>query len=230
MRKFFLGVLCVGVQSAAVADWSVTGRVDSMTDEIKKSAMVRNELGHTFSIYRITEGGPVWGNFALSDRVFDQVDWRKPPVYRVDKNKPNDLSRMRRMQEMGLGLHAYEWEPKWVNFLVWHGKRDDGLANDLLQLMEGNSVVFRYYLSTGGYKETSFSLNGAGPAIAEAIGISANIDHSAQQRTEEFKNALLAEVDQCRKDMNSFRECFARVNNCRDRSGQEVEKFKLCVQ
>ena len=54
----------------------------------------------------------------------------------------------------GLGIQAYEWKPKWVNFLIWHGKEDEGIANDFVQLMEGQKVVFRYYLSIGGYKDT----------------------------------------------------------------------------
>jgi hypothetical protein len=230
MKKLLVFMLCFCAPSIALADWKVEKRVDPMTDEVKKTAVVKNELGHTFSIYRLSEGGPVWGNFALSEGMFDQVDWKKPPLYRIDKNEPEDLSRMKKMQDMGLGIHAYEWEPKWVNFLIWHGKEDEGIAKSLVQLMEGKTVVFRYYLSTGGYKDTSFSLKGAAPAIAEAIGISQRIDHSAQQKTEEFKNVYLAESKRCRQDMNSFKACFSKVNECRKQAEQDIEKFKSCVQ
>ena len=36
--------------------------------------------------------------------------------------------------------------------------------------------TFRYYLSTGGFKETSFDLPGAKAAIAEAVGVKAEAD------------------------------------------------------
>jgi hypothetical protein len=171
MKKLFLAILCFSMHSLAAADWKVDKRVDAMTDDIKKKAIVANESGHTFSIYRIFQGGPVWGNFALSEGMFDQVDWRKPPIYRVDKNEPENLARMKEMQDMGLGIHAYEWKPKWVDFLIWHGKEGEGIAKNLVQLMEGKTVIFRYFLSTGGSKDTSFSLIGAAPAISEAIGM-----------------------------------------------------------
>jgi hypothetical protein len=192
MRRLFTFIIALSVHAFAWADWGTEERIDAMTDEVKKTAIVKNELGHTFSVYRISPGGEVWGNFALSDGRFDQVDWEKPPIYRVDKEEPTNLERMKKMQEMGLGIHAYEWEPKWVNFLIWHGKADEGVANDLVQLMEGQKVVFRYYLSTGGYKDTTFTLKGAASAISHAIGISSKIDHSAQQKNEEFKKAYLA--------------------------------------
>jgi phosphoribosylformylglycinamidine (FGAM) synthase-like amidotransferase family enzyme len=78
---------------------------------------------------------------------------------------------MKDAQEMGLGIHAYEWEPKWVNFLIWHGNENESIAKDLVHLMKGKRVVFRYYLSTGGHKDTSFTLKGSVSAITSAIGI-----------------------------------------------------------
>ena len=88
MKRLLVFIVCLFVHSIATADWRIDERVDAMTDEVKKTAIVQNELVHTFSIYRLSEGGPVWGNFALSEGRCDQVDWEKPPIYRVDKNEP----------------------------------------------------------------------------------------------------------------------------------------------
>ncbi|GMR18628.1 MAG: hypothetical protein BMS9Abin33_1058 [Gammaproteobacteria bacterium] len=230
MKKLLVFIIGLSVHSLASADWRVDKRVDAMTDEAKKTAIVQNEVGHIFSIYRLSEGGPVWGNFALADGIFDQIDWEKPPIYRVDKYEPINLIRMKRTQEMGLGIQAYEWGPKWVNFRIWHGKEDEGIANELVQLMEGNNIVFRYYLSTGGYKDTSFSLKGAASAISGAIGISSKIDHLAQQRSEEFKQALLAESKRCQQNMKTFKSCFSRVNDCRKQVENDIDKLKSCMQ
>ena len=230
MRTLLIVACCLFIQQSAFADWVVTKRIDVMTDETIRTATVTNQMGHRFSIYRISTGGPAWGNFRLSDQVFDQVDWAQPPIYRIDSNDPVNLSRMKTMQEMGLGIQAYAWEPKWVNFLLWHGKQEEGLAKDLVHLMEGETLVFRYYLSTGGFKDTSFSLKGSGPAIAEAIGIDANVDHVVQEQTEAFKRAVLAEVTQCRENMRTFKECFARVDACRTRSGGDTGNFRVCMQ
>jgi len=230
MRNFLVLIIWLSVHSVALADWKVDEHIDAMTDEVKKTAIVKNELGHTFSIYRISKGGAVWGNFALSDKIFDQVDWEKPPIYRVDKNEPKNLARMKRMQEMDLGIQAYEWEPKWVNFLIWHGKEDEGVANNLVQIMEGQKIVFRYYLSTGGYKDTSFSLKRAASSISSAIEISSTIDHSAQQKNEAFKQTFLAESKKCQQNMRTFKSCFSQVNDCRKLSNNDINKFKACLQ
>nr|VFK12413.1 MAG: hypothetical protein BECKLPF1236A_GA0070988_1007011 [Candidatus Kentron sp. LPFa]VFK28601.1 MAG: hypothetical protein BECKLPF1236C_GA0070990_1006911 [Candidatus Kentron sp. LPFa] len=171
MRKFLLLIIGLSVHSLSIADWKIDKHLDTMTDEIKKTAIVKNELGHTFSIYRISKGGPVWENFALPNGTLDQLDWEIPLIYRIDKNKATDLANHKRVQEMGVGIHAYEWKPKWINFLMWHGKEDEGIAEDIVQLMEGQKVAFRYYLSAGGYKETSFTLKGAASAISGTIGI-----------------------------------------------------------
>jgi hypothetical protein len=230
MRGLLVFMIGLSIHAVALADWRIDERIDTMTDEVKKTAFVKNEYGHKFSIYRISKDGTVWGNFALSDGTFDQVDWEKTPIYRVDKNEPTNLARMKQTQDMGLGIHAYEWEPKWVNFLLWHGKEDEGIANDLVQLMEGEKVAFRYYLSTGGYKDTTFSLKGAATAISGAIGISSEIDHSAQQKNEEFKLAVLSESKRCQQNMKTFKLCFTQVSECRKKANQDIYKFKACLK
>lgn len=229
MKKLLLTLIfCFCIQSVATAEWTVETRIDAMTDEVKKTARVENELGHTFSVYRISEGGAVWGNFALSEGMYDQVDWQKPPLFRIDKNEPIDLADIREIQKM-VGIKTYEWEPKWVNFQIWHGKEEEGIGKTLVQLMEGETVVFRYYLSTGGYKDTSFSLEGAASAIAEAIGITKEIDRSAQKKSEEYRKAVTAATERCMQDMSTFQECFSKVKECMKKAGHDIHKFKSCL-
>ena len=231
MKRLLVCIIAIFFPTlVAAGDWGVEKRVDAMTDEVKKTARVENEFGHTFSIYRLTKDGPVWGNFSLSKEMFDQVDWEKPPIYRVDKNKPINLSDMKQLHKMGVGVSAYEWTPKWVNFLIWHGKQAEGIATELVQLMEGEKVVFRYFMFTGGYKDTSFSMKGAASAISEAIGINPEIDHAAQQGSEEFKKALIDETTLCRQNMSTFKSCFTTVNDCRKQAEQNIDKFKSCMQ
>lgn len=230
MKAVVILFLALSFQSLALAEWKVTERVDAMTDEVKRTAIVKNNEGHSFSIYRISKGGAVWGNFALSERRFDQVDWGNPPMYRVDKNKSVSLEKMKKTQELFPNIQAYEWEPKWVNFLIWHGKEDEGIADNLVQIMEGNKIVFRYYLSTGGYKDTFFTLKGSTSAISEAIGINEKIDHSAQQKGKKFRQAYIAETKKCQQNMRTFKSCFSRVKECRNQANNDLSSFKLCMQ
>lgn len=228
MKRLILFAAGLAVQSFVLADWQVDKRIDSMTDAATKTAVVTNELGHQFSIYRLSKDGPVWANFSLSDDMFDQVDWVRAPIYRIDKNDPIDLSELKRMQDIGFGFDTYKWTPKWVNFLIWHGDEKEGIADDLIQLMEGNVIVFRYYLSTGGYKDTSFPLNGAAAAISEAIGINQEIDHTFQADSKMFRFTYVSAVKQCRRNMEMFRVCLSQLKECEQSSNRDIDKFEAC--
>lgn len=170
MQKILFGLFLLLQIVTAHATWNVETKTDSMTDEKRRTAKILNSAGHSLSIYRHSSGA-VWVNFSLSNRSLEQLSPDKPPSFRVDKNEPHDIADDKRIQEMDVGLQAYAWEPKWINFLIWHGKESEGRSTTLDQLMLGKSILFRYYLFTGGYKETTFNLDGAGPAIARALGI-----------------------------------------------------------
>lgn len=249
MGKFFvilLGLLC---QSTAIAEWGVKEKVDSMTDETRKSAYVVNEQGHSFSIYRIANNGAVWANFSISENSFDQIDFKTPPTFRVDKYTPADLGDAKKVQAMG--IQAYEWEPKWVNFLVWHGK-GESIGKNLIPIMSGNSMVFRYYLSTGGYKETTFSLEGANRAISTAIGISyePNQDEILKNQIADmlssYEKACQQEINKkcadgsldCRGKNRMSDEwysashgCYMRAKDCHDEAikALDISVFKKCM-
>ncbi|MFI9651127.1 hypothetical protein ABGV17_11170 [Guyparkeria sp. GHLCS8-2] len=233
--RFLILFLGLAVQSAALAGWTVESHTDAMTDEVKKKATVTNDLGNSFTIYRIAPGGEVWGNFALSERMVDQVDWRDPPIFRVDKHEPHDLEDEKKLdallKKLGDSGDVYKWEPKWVNFSMWHGDPDEGIAPVLVEIMEGSKLIVRYHLGTGGYKDTTFTLKGSADAIAEAVGISPTVDHAEQQRVQAFKNAVLEASDQCKQDMTSmsdFKACMMKRIKCVKQADQDIQVFKSC--
>ncbi len=230
-------VLTLGFLSFAtisLAEWHVDQEIDSMTDETTKTATVKNESGHSFSIYHPSKDGPIWATFALAAGNFDQIDSQKPPVYRVDKNKPFNLALLKGPMAAKLGLHLYEWEPKWINFQIGGWRGEDRLATPLIHLMTGQKILFRYYLSTGGYKETSFTLAGAPTSIAEAIGISPEIDLAAQLKENErvsakhdqFTDAFFLELKECQENT----KCISRVFECREQARSDLDNFRSCMQ
>lgn len=229
MQRLLVALPLLLAMATAFASWKVETKTDSMTDQTKKSAVVVNEQGHSLSIYRHPSGA-AWANFSLSNWSLDQLSPQKPPVFRIDKNAPHEVADKKRLQEMGVGVQAYAWEPKWVDFLIWHGKESEGRSKTLDQLMEGRTIVFRYFLFTGGYKETTFSLDGAGPAIANALEIAVEVDKATARRQEEFKGAYLAASKTCEQDMKTFRPCFERVNSCRKQANNNLAAFQQCLQ
>lgn len=171
LASFFL---VSSLAATAVAQWRVKTTVDAMTDRTRKEAIATNPQGNSFAIYRLPDG-QVLGLFALNQASPDILSER-PPMYRVDKNDPKELRDVMKykmmVEEM---LHekspvVYDQKPKWLNFTIWHGNDSEGICGSLAQLLSGRKVVFRYWLFTGGYKDTTFDLTGAKSAILEAIG------------------------------------------------------------
>ena len=248
MNRTIITILVTLTTTLTLADWRVGQKVDPITDEVRTIAFVENEQGHTFSVYRIPGAAAVWGNFALSDKKMEQLDDKKPPVFRIDKHKPHDLNDAKRTQEILTRLNSdtgtYEWTPKWVNFLIWHGKPEEGLTDKLIELMEGQKLIVRYYLFTGGYKDTAFTLKGSAPAIADAAGIDAKVDHAAQAKQDAYEAAYWAEMQKCqdmllaggesdseiRRGFDKHKPCSDKVMACGKKAARNLSVFQDCIE
>lgn len=175
MRKLAIAVVMVPAIVApgvAFAAWHVEERTNAMTDARVSYAVVTNKDGHELKVTR-WDDGRVWATFRLADRSLDVLGERSPMV-RVDKLEPQDLDSFR-TSSVPLLAAMIQSEPKWVSWVIFHG---NGPANNgaLRDLMNGHRVVIRYYLFTGGYKETDFTLAGAKVAIAKAVGVPAEVE------------------------------------------------------
>lgn len=160
MKKFkvlFIALIYISTAVSAFGQWSVVSSVDAMTDEKKLSATTKNEAGYRMQIYRIKNNGPVWINFEIPTNTTDMFA-SKPLMYRIDKNKPYTVDLTNSLAKFG--IVNSEWNPKWVNFLVWHGKESSGSSPILSELMQGKKLVFRYGVATGGFKDVEFDLVG----------------------------------------------------------------------
>jgi hypothetical protein len=159
--------------TTAGAKWNVDSRVDSMTDRVTKIAQIQNNDGHVLKLY-LKERNPwkVWGIFRLNDSSFDSLSPKTPPLYRIDDFEPRDVDLLRRLEEVSNGkVDLYEWQPKWVQWQIYGGENEVATKGTMCQLLIGSEVTFRYYLATGGYKETTFTLEGSREAIKEATGV-----------------------------------------------------------
>jgi len=161
------------LSSSYAAGWSVKSEVDLMTNERMRQAQTVNASGHSLQVYRLNDGAKAI-SFRLSEQSPD-VFGDKAPMMRVDKMKPFDfelivdLDRMKRVTfNRSSIVVTYRAEPKWFSAVVYMGKNIPA-RGPIHDLVTGKNVVVRYSLSTGEYKETSFSLDGANEAITEAI-------------------------------------------------------------
>ena len=174
-RVLIIGLLFISPVASSdpteSSDWKFISKVDSMTDEHTSLAVTTNKEGFSFGVYRNEEGGEVWGIFRIPNGKIDQIDSEKLIIYSIDKNEPIDLSDLRLLEVNGILDGMFEWEPKWVNFRIWHGAEDESFSPVLRLLMEGKTLLIRYYLPAGGYEEVSFSLKGSQKLILQAIDL-----------------------------------------------------------
>ncbi len=170
MIKVLVILTLLVAHTCAYAGWEVTTSTGPITDKAKKIAIIKNQAGHSFLIYRIPPADLVWGTFLLSDSTVDQIDSERPPIYWVDNKTPYNLSTSKKLDEQ-YDLNLYQRESKWVDFVVWHGKVDEGVSGDIVDMVKGHKIFFKYYTVSGDDKDTSFTLKGSAAAISEIVGI-----------------------------------------------------------
>jgi hypothetical protein len=171
MLAVLVNVLALSSAQAAIGQWSVRERVDSMTDVATRFASITNKTGHRLEIYRL-QNGEVWGTFVLPEKDSDVLSTEKGIVFRIDKNEPNERCDFNILQqEKSLRVRpSCDVQPKWRSWLLDGWKSSTKISKTLSQFFNGKRVLIRYYLFTGGYKETEFSLEGASPMLLEVTG------------------------------------------------------------
>lgn len=216
-----LMTVALAVSQTVCAEWRIETRTDSMTDEVKSTVVMRNEAGHSLSFYRLEKA--IWMTFRLSDTSLDVLG-DPAPMYRVDKHPPVDANITKQAQRrLGSAIPTlFVQEPKWINFRIWHG---EGLIGEgLRQFLSGQTVVIRYHLFTGGYRETSFSLVGLGAAMKTAFDIDADLDPSAADEERGLRGAFATRLKACFADhrvASDLDACRAKAMACvkKSRSG-----------
>ncbi len=224
----WVAISFLAILSPAFADCLLEERKDSMTDAILKAAACTNSDGFSLKVYRVRPGGPVWATFRLPETNLDVLGARAP-MYRIDKNKPTELDPLKWMQGT-LNDALIQLQPKWVNWRIFAGEGEGVPSRGALRdLMDGTSVVFRYFLFTGGFRETSLSLAGAKAAIASAIGVPQDADPVAAAKEKAFTDAVIDTSSKC-MSASATEACLERARKCRAAANGDPAKLRACMQ
>jgi len=138
------------------AQWRVVAEVPAGLETPTEIAMVENDSGHSLRIYR--DAQDVRGVFAIRGG-FDTVNEDSCPTYRVDDRRPARLSYQK---------ESCRIDGKRVHFTL--GDPAAPRNGELRQLMNGSSIVIRYRLRAGHYRETEFTLLHSKYALGTAVG------------------------------------------------------------
>ena len=169
MMRLNAVLFCVGLLfcGAASAQWKVEIEWDQMTDEAASSASTKNAEGHWFGVYR-TKDGSIRATITLgSGEIFSRSFGRKfnesrLPIYRVDKQKPIDLSQWAD-GEVKSSPEAVGWRV--ADKMEWPPK------GRLADLISGQRLLVRYTDGDGEERLTEFTLTGAERAIRLAFDL-----------------------------------------------------------
>ena len=156
-------IVCAGPTSArGQASWSRKVQVDAMTDDSIRLVSTTTDDGYEFAVYRVAHGR-VWARFTVPDASADVIAQDRLLVYRIDAGEPFDLGAQLRIQRY-LPNPTIQSEPKWVNFVMWHGEGSE-IGKALRDMASGKKLLVRYFVFTGGSRDISFSLGGFGDAL-----------------------------------------------------------------
>jgi hypothetical protein len=145
--------------AAAHAQWVVANQRLESADASAAIARITNEEGYTLDIYK--DGvGAVRGRFSIYDGLAGFAE-KSCPTFQIDKQAPGNRS----INDAPC-LSTKRWTEYILGYVV-DGKLKSTYVHSLLN---GNSIVFRYRLSAGDYRETEFSLLGSKRSIMTAIG------------------------------------------------------------
>ena len=203
--------------------WAVSHVVDSMTDASWSKAYATSPDGSTLAVYIGGKSKEQWIEFRLAGDNFALLDDEKLIMVRVDKYEPIDVIDMRSFEKI-LQIVAVAAEPKWVHFdaRLADAAFPDGVPRLIRRLQGGSRVLVRYYLATGGFQETTFSLVGARKAIASALGVSETWNTQAAEEydrldaaREAAESELAQSLHRCSNDSSaSTLACTTREGDC----------------
>jgi len=232
----WIGVLVVGlvlgVSGIAHAAWEEIVEIDAITDRENRIAQVTNEDGYRFGLYR-NDSGRVLANFSVSGTSPGSGTIDRDNVFlRIDKNPPHELNvRKSEQLEKLIGFKTYFWEPSFINWQIWHGKVNEGIAPIITQMMKGNSLLIRYPVGTGGTRDVYFTLNNSESAISGALGFkltSEVLENSSKQQ--ERKNFIINACPVGANINNHFR-CMDKLQSCqKSHPGPDIKNLRACME
>jgi hypothetical protein len=206
------GLLAIAtIPSALGQSWKAIEVTDSITDRRTSVAETRLESGHSFAILRQTTG-EVWAILSLPSGKFDVFGQRRPQL-RVDSNPAEDLESTRAVEKY-IKQPIFRREPTTAAWRIWDGSGEP-YRGTLRDIMNGQTLLIRYYKFPEGSAELRFGLDGAKAAIAKVLGIKEEVDPAAAAADATYRDAFSRAGKRClethRGDRLGFDRCMSEV-------------------
>lgn len=156
---FVLIILAAGYFPVASAQWQVNEDARADTVERIRTAFTHNEAGYSLEVYKDSVSA-IRLRFSLGDGLL-QFRQGSCPTYQVDNGTPANLS---------FNSEPCQTGDSWVEYILGSISGNQIKSNLLLSIMNGNTIIYRFQLETGDYRESSISLVGSKRSMSSIIG------------------------------------------------------------
>lgn len=155
--KFVL--ILILIPAPALADWEVITHTDINNNTQTQVAYSKNNEGYSLEIYKDSVGA-IRSRFSLNTAL-DMFAKRSCPTYQIDTRLRDNRS---------INDAPCLTDLAWSEFILGYISNENVTSARLNALMNGSTIVFRFMLNNGSYKETQFSLSGSKRATLSVIG------------------------------------------------------------
>lgn len=142
----------------AGADWTVETRNTTTGAGTTRVAHIANKDGYTLEIYR-DANNVIRSHFGMN--AYNRLNGKTCPTFQVDK---------RSAQNRSINDAPCLTQTQWAEYIMGYITNDHVTSTAMNNLLNGNTISFRFILRDTGYAETSFSLAGSKRILMEILG------------------------------------------------------------
>ena len=211
----------------AWADWQL---LDTWTEPVQgfqtRAATVTNDAGYELFLYR-NPIGRVYVLITLPDGTADLLS-EGPVATLTPEGFPTKT--IEAQTERGRVVEYAISTGRMLRDRLWHGEGQSPAFGTFRDLLDAPNLTATLSLKTGETETTTWTMDGAGKPIAQALGVSQDGVPAGQDWEDAASQAMLAAMTACqfpKLDMicvQKISDCGSRISDDRD-----IEGFKACI-
>jgi len=151
--------MLVGFATVSPAQWLINDSSKSASGKPIRIAHTQNEQGYSLEIY-LGPDSTVRSRLKLAAGLL-KLNKNSCPTYQIDNHAANNQSVNH--------MHCLS-EDSSAEYVLGTIANNQIQSSLLLEVMNGSSIIFRFQLENGDYRETTISLAGSKRSMTRAIG------------------------------------------------------------
>jgi hypothetical protein len=157
-RNLFITALLTVAPVVAGADWAVVTHNTTNGTGTTRVAHITNKDGYSLEIYR-DANNVIRSHLGMN--AYNRLDGKTCPTFQVDK---------RPAQNRSINDAPCLAQAQWAEYIMGYITDDHVTSTAMNNLLNGNTISYRFILRDSGYTETSFSLAGSKRILMEVLG------------------------------------------------------------